>query len=248
MTIKKKWTAVLSGFVLAIGIAGCGNSDDNAQENEEANNNQEEQQSEEGNNNSEEGNNSEASGDTAAVVNGEEISMDEFTKQVDRQKNVMQQNGMEMKDKQLAQIKQRILSQLINTELLLQKANDAGIEATQEKVDEKYNQMTKDYSEEKVTELLKQNNTTKEQLKKDLANQIKIDEFVAQNTEEVSVSDKEIQERYDSMKQNNKEMPSLDKVKSTLKQQIKKSKKNEQVSKLLDELRKESEIEKNVQA
>ncbi len=173
--------------------------------------------------------------------------MEEFTKQVDRQKKVMKQNGMEMKDKQLKQIKQRIISQLINTELLLQKANEAGIEATDKKVEEKYNAMTKDYSEEKIDKLLKQNGTTKEQLKKDLAKQIKIDEYVAQNTEDVKVTDEEVQKRYDSMKKNNKEMPPLDKVKSTLKQQIQKSKQNQQVSKLLDELRKNSEIEKNVQ-
>ncbi|QHE52411.1 SurA N-terminal domain-containing protein [Pontibacillus sp. HMF3514] len=240
MTIKKKWTVALSGFVLAIGIAGCSSSEDNAKENEDKNKKQEEQQSEEGNK-------QEASGEVAAVVNGEEISMDKFNQQLERQKSMMKQNGMEVKDKQLNQMKSKILSQLINTELLLQKANEAGIEATEKKVNERYKSMTKDYSEEEIDKILKQNNTTVDKLKKDLAKQIKIDEYVAKNTEDVKVTDEEIQKRYDSMKKNNDKLPSLEKVKPQLKQQIQKSKESQQISKLIDKLRKESEIEKKVQ-
>ncbi|KGX91523.1 SurA N-terminal domain-containing protein [Pontibacillus marinus] len=245
MTIKKKWTVALSGFVLAIGIAGCSNSEDNAKENEDTNKKQEEQQSEEGN--KQEGNKQEATGEVAAVVNGEEISMDKFNQQLERQKSMMKQNGMEVKDKQLNQMKSKILTQLINTELLLQKANEAGIEATEKKVNERYESMTKDYSKEEIDKILKQNNTTVEKLKKDLAKQIKIDEYVAQNTEDVKVTDEEIQKRYDAMKKNNDKLPALDKVKPQLKQQIQKSKEGQQISKLLDKLRKESEIEKKVQ-
>ncbi len=240
MTIKKKWTVVLSGFVLAIGIAGCSSSDDNANENDENNQKQEEQQSEEGNN-------QEATGDVAAVVNGEEISMDMFNEQLDRQKQMMEQNGMEMEDEQLNQIKSQILSQLINTELLLQKAEEEGFEASEKQINERYENMTKDYSEEEINDILEQNNTTADQLKKDLAKQIKIDEYIAQNTEEVKVTDEEIQQRYDEIKQNNDQVPALEEVKPQLKEEIQKSKENEQTSKLLDKLRENSEIEKKVQ-
>jgi len=240
LTIKKKWTVVLSGFVLAIGIAGCSSSDDNANENDENNQKQEEQQSEEGNN-------QEATGDVAAVVNGEEISMDMFNEQLDRQKQMMEQNGMEMEDEQLNQIKSQILSQLINTELLLQKAEEEGFEASEKQINERYENMTKDYSEEEINDILEQNNTTADQLKKDLAKQIKIDEYIAQNTEEVKVTDEEIQQRYDEIKQNNDQVPALEEVKPQLKEEIQKSKENEQTSKLLDKLRENSEIEKKVQ-
>ncbi len=245
MTIKKKWTVALSGFVLAIGIAGCSNSEDNAKENDDTNKKQEEQQSEEGN--KQDDNKQEATGDVAAVVNGEEISMDKFNKQLERQKSMMKQNGMELKDEQLNQMKSKILSQLINTEILLQKANEEGIEATEKKVNERYESMTKDYSQEEIDKILEQNNTTVDKLKQDLSKQIKIDEYVAKNTEEVKVTDEEIQKRYDSMKKNNDKLPALDKVKPQLKQQIQKSKESQQMSKLLEKLREESEIEKKVQ-
>lgn len=244
LTIKKKVSAIAFALLLAVGIAGCSSSEDNAKDKE----NDQKQEDKAQKDDKKEQTDSKESGDVAAVVNGEEIPMSRLNEQLDMQKQRMKQSGQELKDEQLTQMKSQILTKLINKELLLQKANEADIKASEDKVEKQFNSYTEKYSEEEFNKLLEQNNLTAKQLKEDIASQLKIQKYIEDNTEEVKVTDEELQTKYDEIKKQNDKLPAFDKVKPQLKQQIQQTKQQEQLTKLIDKIRKDSEIEKKINA
>lgn len=245
LTIKKKLSALLFGLVLAIGIAGCGSSEDNAEEdkNKDANNGEKQEE-----NTDKKDNETEGDQKVAAVVNGEEIPMSRVIEQVDAQKQRAKQSGQELKEKDISHMKSQILTQIINTELLVQQAEKEEIQVKDEKVQEQYNSYSEKYSEEEFKKLLKENNLTEDKLKEQITTQLKIDKYIQANTEEVTVSDEEVKAKYDELKKQSDKLPEFEKVKPQLEQRLQQTKKREQIDKLIDKLREDSEIEKKINA
>ncbi|MYL51784.1 hypothetical protein GLW08_00375 [Pontibacillus yanchengensis] len=269
VTFKKKLTAMLFGLVLAIGLAACGNGESGDNANSDKNNDEKQEDksdksTKDDSSNESDGGDSKSksantdikeSGDVAAVVNGEEIPMKKFNDQLMSQANQMSQSGQELKESQVKQLKSSIMQQLINTELILQKAEENDITASEDKVKKQFNQI-KEQNGDNFQKLLEQNDLTEEELKNNIKKNLKIQQFIDKNTEEVEVTEKELKAEYDKMKQqyeamnkqSDKEMevPKFEDAKKKLKDSVKKKKENEQVTKLLKELKKNSEIEKKV--
>lgn len=216
-------------------------------------------------------------GDVAAVVNGEEIPMSEFNKMYESQKEQMlqsqqsasqsQQGGdseekdseseASLSDDQKKQLKTSVLENVINVELILQDAEEQEITASEDKVKEQFNQMKEQSGEDKFKEILKENDLTEEDLKKNIEDNLVIQKYFEKNMDEAEVTEKELKEEYDKMKQQyeamNKqseqemEIPKFEDSKEQLKSSVKKSKQQKQQQEIIDKLRENGEIEKKVE-
>lgn len=90
-----------------------------------------------------------------------------------------------------------VITQLVIEELLNQEAETRGIKVTNKDVDEAINKIIdKLGGKDRLSEILKQNNVSIKQLKSDIKTQVKMQKL-AQATENVKVSDKEVKDFYD---------------------------------------------------
>ncbi len=90
-----------------------------------------------------------------------------------------------------------VVTQLVIEELLNQEAENRGIKVTNKDVDEAINKIIdKLGGKDRLSEILKQNNVSIKQLKSDIKTQVKMQKL-AQATENVKVSDKEVKDFYD---------------------------------------------------
>ena len=90
-----------------------------------------------------------------------------------------------------------VVTQLVIQTLLEQEANARGIKVTNKEVDEAINKIIdKVGGKQNLSAMLKQNNVSISQFKKDVKNQVKM-EKLAKTTKNVNISDKEVKDFYD---------------------------------------------------
>ncbi len=139
-----------------------------------------------------------ASADVVARVNGKDITTAELDKQFTaRVANAEQQPAPE----EVQELKLQLLSQMINDQILLEMAAEAGLTATDAEVDVKFNEFKAQYTEEKFQELLTQQKTTADDIKAELRKTITLDKLVNKEiTSKISVSEAEIKSFFDKNK------------------------------------------------
>jgi peptidyl-prolyl cis-trans isomerase SurA len=86
-----------------------------------------------------------ATTDLAAKVNGKNITMAELDKQF---KARTQGAGQTPAPEEVQDLKMQLLNQMINDEILMEMATEAGLAATDSEVDLKFNEFKSQYSEE----------------------------------------------------------------------------------------------------
>ncbi|WP_198162615.1 SurA N-terminal domain-containing protein [Halobacillus mangrovi] len=178
-----------------------------------------------------------------AVVNGEELSRKDFNAQYQSMKEQYSQMGMDLEGKE-EQLKKSIVDQMIGSELLIQSAEEAGIEVSNKEIEKKYSEFSQRFeSEEQMKQALEENDTNEKEIKEQLKLQIKVDEYIASNTEKPEVTEEELKKEYDALKSQQEDVESFEKVKPSLEQQLQSQKKQQQVVELVQKLRENAEVE-----
>ncbi|WP_052158646.1 SurA N-terminal domain-containing protein, partial [Halobacillus sp. BBL2006] len=196
--MKKLFMTLTLSTLAVFGLAACSSG-------EEAEKDKDSQQTEE--NKAEDKSSDELKGSgPVAVVNGEELSREDFNAQYESMKQQYTQMGMDLEGKE-EQLKKSIVDQMIGSELLTQSAEEAGIEVSNDEVEKKYSEFSKRFeSEEQMKKAFEENNTDEKEVKEQLKLQIKVDEYIANNTEEPEVSEEELKQEYDALKQKQEEI------------------------------------------
>lgn len=251
MTVKKL-TLVIGVGILALGLAACGNEESQENPDQEAPAPTEEQEQPEG---------EEAMQDPAAVidmdsipdvvatVNGEEINKDVYVASLEQQTSFLAAQGIDLESEEAAgyieMIQEQLIQQIVNERVIIQAASDEGIEATDEEIDAELSAITSQFeSEEQLQEVLDEQGITMEELRSDIAEFVKRDKYVEQNTEAAEISEEELQAAYDelaAMSEEN-EIPSFEEYKGELEAQLQNEQQQEQLAQLVESLREESEI------
>jgi foldase protein PrsA len=198
----------------------------------------------------------ESPGETVAVVNGVEISKGELETLFNHAKNNLLQQGMELDSKEaeelLEQLKKQILQQMINNILLLQKSEEEGITPDEEEVQARYDEILAQYKDEKALNLKEQlsySNLTIDILKKEIANNLKIEKYIehylAENVDEkdLIVTDEELKELYEQYSLQKEDLPEFEEMKPELLETLKEQKRSSQLELLIEKLNEDSEIE-----
>ncbi|GAM16701.1 SurA N-terminal domain-containing protein [Mesobacillus selenatarsenatis] len=187
--------------------------------------------------------------DMVATVDGKGISKKDYEKELDVLKATYEQQGMpvdQMDDKQKEGLEKSVLDQMINAELLLQKAEKDGISIEDKEVDTELEKIKTNFEDEKQFEdTLKKNEMTEKELKAQLKKQMTVNKYLDGKIGKLEATDEEIQAMYDQYKQmaemQEQKPEDLEKVKPQLEQQVLSEKENEKISKLVEDLRKDNE-------
>ncbi|WP_262424218.1 SurA N-terminal domain-containing protein [Brachybacterium sp. Z12] len=141
--------------------------------------------------------------DVVATVNGQEITKDEFISVYESQFQQMamqqQTTGEEVDE---AALKDQVANQLVDNQLLLQGATDAGIEATDADVDATLEEIAQQNglgSADEVVSALEQQGMSEEDVRKDAASQFTLTSFVEQKADIQEPTDEELQAQYDQL-------------------------------------------------
>jgi len=138
--------------------------------------------------------------DTAAIVNQTEIKNAEVEKVY---QNRLKQGGQTPSPEEASTLRLNILSQMINDEMLMQRAASDKLVASDDEVNVKFTEFKKDYTEEKFQQFLKDQGVTADDIKKEIRKSATIEKLYNKEiTSKISVSEGEIKDFFARNKAN----------------------------------------------
>ncbi len=177
----------------------------------------------------------------AALVNDEIISKGELQARV-KQVNAQTQGTSSITQEQ----KEQILQQMIDEELLYQKAQDEGIKASDDKISEQYDKTVQQFdNEDQFKKALEQNDLSEEDLKSNIERSIVLNKYIEQVKEnsDLEVSDEEVEKFYEQNVSGQQGAPELSKIKGQIKQSLIQQKVGQKIDQIITNFKEEAEIQ-----
>lgn len=199
--------------------------------------------------------------DVVAVVNGEEISGESFSKNYESQyQQLTMQAQMTGEEPDQEELKSQALDMMINSELLVAKAEDEGFSASEDDIDEYLASMAEENgleSADALQEEFEAQGLSEDRVREDIQKEVLIEQVI--DTIDIpEPSDDELQEIYDMQveqleamneqveEDQAQEVPSFEELEPELEEQAVAQKENEAVTELLDDLRDDADIETHI--
>ncbi len=136
--------------------------------------------------------------DVWAKVNGRKITKAEVEKYY---RNQTEGQPQKPSDEQAASLKLSILRELIDNEILMQRAEKLGLLATDEEVESKLSEIKAPYTKEEFDQRLKDRNTTLDELKRDIRRSVTIEKVLNKEvTSKINITDADITSYYNQHK------------------------------------------------
>ena len=136
--------------------------------------------------------------DVWAVVNGKEIKRDEVDKYYRTRVNP---EGQEPSLEESLSQKLNVLDELINNEILLEKAKKLNLEASDGEVEDKFTELKSPYTEDEFQRRLKDQAMTVEDLKLELRRQLSIQKLLNREVvAKISITDQDVTDFYNANK------------------------------------------------
>ncbi|NLO88794.1 MAG: hypothetical protein GX088_00440 [Clostridia bacterium] len=143
-------------------------------------------------------------GEVVARVNGEKITLSELNKKVGEIKAGLESQGIDLESEEgqsvLKKVEEEALNQLINETLLMQEAKKQGVLAGDDEVQKRLKEIKENFSGNEFKNLLKAQNLTEKDFKKQLKLQLSADALFHKVTENVKVSEQELREYFNKNK------------------------------------------------
>src|SRR5215469_4281398 len=137
--------------------------------------------------------------DVWAVVNGKEIKRDEVDKYYRTRVNP---EGQEPSQEEALTLKLNVLDELINNEILSERAKKLNAEASDGEVEDKFTEMKSPYTEEEFQRQLKERGLSVDDLKRNLRSQLSIQKLINREVvAKISITDQDVTDFYNANKQ-----------------------------------------------
>jgi peptidyl-prolyl cis-trans isomerase SurA len=134
--------------------------------------------------------------DVWAVVNGTEIKRDEVDKYYKSQVNP---EAQEPSQEETLSLKLNVIEQLINNEILLERAKKLNLEASDGEVEDKFTELKSPFTEEDFQRQLKARGMSVDDLKRDLRRQLSIQKLLNREVvAKISISDQDVNDFYNA--------------------------------------------------
>ncbi|MFB1082326.1 SurA N-terminal domain-containing protein [Jeotgalibacillus sp. JSM ZJ347] len=192
-----------------------------------------------------------AEDEVVATINGEEITGEAYNSALASTQSNLQQMGQDPTTEEGAeQAKTQTLDLLVNQTLIIQKANEAGLEASEEEIDEEYAAFQERFGgEEAMTELMEAQGLDVETLRGQMADSIKFDKYISEVAPVEEPTDEEIQTFYDEnvvtqAEAAGQEAPALEDVRENIVSSLTRPEQQEKLMAHLEELKADAEIER----
>jgi peptidyl-prolyl cis-trans isomerase SurA len=136
--------------------------------------------------------------DVWAVVNGKEIKRADVDKYYRTRVNP---EGQEPSQEEALSLKLNVLDELINNEILLERAKKLNLEASDGEVEDKFTELKSPYTEDEFQRQLRERNVSVSDLKSDLRRQLSITKLLNREVvAKISITDQDVTEFYNSNK------------------------------------------------
>ncbi|MBW2739461.1 MAG: peptidylprolyl isomerase [Deltaproteobacteria bacterium] len=138
--------------------------------------------------------------DKIAIVNGSVITSEEFNREISQVKQRISQQGQKISPEQLEHIRNEILDNLINLELLFQESRNKGIKVEKEAIDSEIKSLKQKFpNNTEFEKLLGELNLSESALKLKIEKGIAIQKLIeTQVADKIKISDEESKIFYDS--------------------------------------------------
>jgi len=134
--------------------------------------------------------------DVWAVVNGTEIKKDEVEKYY---RSRINPEAQETSPEEILSGKLNVVEQLINNEILLERAKKLNLEASDGEVEDKFTELKSPYTEEEFQRKLKDGGMTVDDLKRDLRRQLSIQKLLNREVAaKVTITDQDVTDFYNA--------------------------------------------------
>jgi peptidyl-prolyl cis-trans isomerase SurA len=136
--------------------------------------------------------------DVWAVVNGKEIRKDEVEKYYRTRINP---EGQAPSQEEALSLKLNVLDELINNEILIERAKKLNLEASDGEVEDKFTELKSPFTEDEFQRQLKERGVSVEDLKRDLRRQLSIQKLLNREVvAKISITDQDVAEFYNGNK------------------------------------------------
>ena len=189
--------------------------------------------------------------DLVAEVNGEEIGKEEFESAYTAQfQQVAMQAQMSGQEVDQTQLKEQVAESLVSQELLVQETSNRNIEASEEEVNETLTALAEQNgiaTSEEFLAALEEQGMSEDEVMEQVGSQVKVEKLIAEESGDTEVSEEELQEFYEQLEaqqeeMDGEEMPALEEIKAELEAQLVQQKENETVQELVAKLREGADV------
>jgi len=136
--------------------------------------------------------------DVWATVNGKEIKRDDVEKYYRTRVNP---EGPPPSQEEALSLKLNVLDELINNEILIERAKKLNLEASDGEVEDKFTELKSPYTEDEFQKQLKDRNVTVDDLKSDLRRQLSIQKLLNREVvAKISITDQDVTDFYNANK------------------------------------------------
>lgn len=187
-------------------------------------------------------------GEAALIVDGREIDRATLERSVEQIMSTYAAQGVDTSTAEAsAAIREQAVTALVNRQLMINAATEAGIEASDEEVEAQFQTALQNVGgQENLTAALSEIGMTEADLRSDIRNDVIINGYLEAklNIGTLSVTDEEVQTAYDTAAAaNSEEVPPLEDVAELIKNQLLMEKQQQAVAAELERLRAEANIE-----
>lgn len=186
---------------------------------------------------------------TVAIVNDKEILGSDYNSALASTQGQMQQMGQDPTSKEAAeQVKKQTIDSLVGKTLLLQEADKKGYKVSEADINKQLDETKKQFKTEKEFEAaLKKSGMDMKTLETQIADDIKLKQYVEKEVPAGEITDEEIQKTYDQYAEQGKstgqEVPKLEEVKPQIEQSLQQQKQQEKLAQQVEELKKNAKID-----
>ncbi|KMJ58577.1 hypothetical protein AB685_11920 [Bacillus sp. LL01] len=253
--MKKKLTFFLVAMLTAVLLTACGSNGNNAAKEENGNKEAKKQGQEQETPEVEEVDPEKV----VAKVNGTEIKGQEYNNMLQQTQMMMMQFGQGGDAKAM---KDQTLNTLIDQEILSQEVADKGYEASEKEIEDYINEIKAGYeSEEKFEEALEASPLTMDTLKAQISEELALQKYMEKEFPDTKVSDEQVKEYYNQAKEQSEaqqaeapegeeapesEFPEFAEVEEQIRGQLEEEEIQKKLQALVEDLKKNSEIEKMI--
>lgn len=183
-----------------------------------------------------------------ARVDGVEIGREEYRRGVEQLIATYATQGITIPEEEAGAVKEQVVNNLINRQLVLAAAIEAGTQATDEQVEAEYQNVMANFTDaEGLNAALAEANMTEQDLRVDLEESVIINNYLSTrvSTEALTVTDEEVAAYYETAKAEagSTEVPPLEEVAELIRNQLVAEKQQLALGTELERLRAEANIE-----
>jgi SurA N-terminal domain len=231
--MKKILSILVIGLIFLLAACGDDEKEDNASK--EANTNPQEVKMEK----------DEIVADDKVVIeiNDTEVKGDRYNAVYLQTKMRVAQFGQDTGDKE--NIKEVTMNELIAQELIKQEATKSGIEVSDEDVQKEFEEL-KSQNEDNFNEYLERFKLTEESLKDQIRFSQTLSNYMKQEIKVDEVTDEDIKETYEQLKKDMDDIMTFEEAEPIIKNQLTSQRKADALQQKVEDLMKQSEIEKHI--